>query len=85
MNNTPISIYDIPAYPHRGIMIDSSRHFLSLEVIYQTLDTMMYNKLNVLHWHLTDAESFTLLLTTYPDITKGGAYTSTEIYTKEEV
>ncbi len=43
---------------------------------------MMYNKLNVMHWHISDAESFPLLLNTYPDITMHGAYTPTEIYTK---
>jgi hexosaminidase len=39
-------------------MIDSSRHFLPLEVVYQTLDGMVFNKMNVLHWHLTDDDSF---------------------------
>ena len=35
---------------------------------------MMYNKFSVLHWHITDAESFPFVLTTYPNITKYGAY-----------
>ena len=75
MNNTPIYISDQPAFPHRGIMIDTARHFLSLDTIYQTIDAMMYNKLNILHWHITDAESFPFNLSTYPNITIYGAYT----------
>ena len=43
---------------------------------------MMYNKLNVLHWHLTDAESFSFMLSTYPNITIYGSYAPDEIYTK---
>ena len=43
---------------------------------------MMYNKLNVLHWHLTDDESFPYMLKTYPNITLNGAYAPDEIYSK---
>lgn len=35
-------------FEYRGIMIDTARHFLSLDTIYKTLDGMMYNKLNIL-------------------------------------
>ena len=52
--NLPMSIKDQPFLEYRGIMIDSSRHFLPTKLIYETIDAMMYNKLNILHWHLVD-------------------------------
>ena len=50
----PITIRDQPAFSYRGLMIDSSRHFLPTRLILETIDAMMYNKLNVLHWHIVD-------------------------------
>ena len=34
----------------------------------------MFNKLNVLHWHIMDEESFPLEVETLPDLAKGGAF-----------
>lgn len=62
-------------------MLDTARHFLKLSTILRTIDGMVFNKLNVLHLHLTDDESFPVYLTSFPNITFTGAYTKTEIYT----
>ena len=51
-------IQDEPKFPFRGVMLDSSRHFLSMKVLIDQLDLMEMNKFNVFHWHLTDDESF---------------------------
>jgi hexosaminidase len=42
------SIFDEPRFPWRGLMIDSSRHFMPVEVIKRNLDGMAAVKLNVL-------------------------------------
>jgi hexosaminidase len=42
---------------------------------------MSIAKLNILHLHLTDSESFPLELISYPEITKYGAFSADEIYT----
>jgi hexosaminidase len=59
---------------YRGLMIDSSRHFLPLKLIFETIDAMMYNKLNVLHWHIVDEDSFPLILDSHPEIAKYAAF-----------
>lgn len=36
-------------------MLDTSRHYLPLYVIKQTIDGLMASKMNALHLHLTDS------------------------------
>lgn len=55
-----VEIRDAPRFPHRGVLLDSSRHFLPVDTVTSFLDTMAMNKLNVLHWHLTDAQGYAL-------------------------
>ncbi|KIH68213.1 hypothetical protein ANCDUO_01455 [Ancylostoma duodenale] len=53
-NIRTVEIHDFPRFPVRGLMVDSSRHFLSTKIIKRQLDIMAMNKMNVLHWHLVD-------------------------------
>ena len=41
---------------YRGLMIDTSRHFLPLNALKRQVDALSFNKMNVLHWHMTDAQ-----------------------------
>ena len=41
------TIYDQPQYSWRGLMIDVSRHFMPLEILYQNVDAMAIAKMNV--------------------------------------
>lgn len=53
-----VTIDDKPRFPWRGLMIDTSRHFMPLDVIERNLDGMEAVKLNVFHWHITDDQGF---------------------------
>jgi hexosaminidase len=75
-----VRIVDSPRLRWRGLMLDSARHFQSLEYIRQLIDTMALHKLNVLHWHLTDDQAWRLQIRKYPRLTISGSF-----YTQEQV
>ena len=74
-------IVDKPRFGHRGIMIDTSRHFLSVPVIKSVIDSLAYAKFNTLHWHVTDAQSFPMESRLYPKLWEG-SWTYIKVYTK---
>jgi hexosaminidase len=86
ISDAPISIYDEPLYPYRGLLIDTSRHYLPVSLILANLDVMAMNKLNVLHWHIVDSQSFPYLSKIYPELAlNGGAYHPRKVYTTLDI
>ena len=47
-------IKDSPAYPHRGLILDTSRNFFPMAILRRVVDGLSYNKMNVFHWYITD-------------------------------
>lgn len=47
VDNIPFQLDDAPRFLWRGLMVDSSRHFLPISTLKKALDAMSYNKLNV--------------------------------------
>ena len=50
VNSTYIS--DFPRFEYRGLLVDTSRHFLPVDTLKNTISAMAWNKLNVFHWHI---------------------------------
>lgn len=63
------SITDSPRFIWRGLMIDTSRHFMPLPALLRQLDAMEMVKLNVLHLHLSDGAAFRVESRLYPRLT----------------
>ncbi|CAG7826814.1 unnamed protein product, partial [Allacma fusca] len=78
-------IVDLPRFSHRGIMLDSSRHYLPEKMIIKILTIMMYNKFNVFHWHVIDDQSFPYVSRKFPELSEKGAYSRRQVYTPETV
>ncbi|KAK7434922.1 Glucosamine-6-phosphate isomerase (Glucosamine-6-phosphate deaminase) (GNPDA) (GlcN6P deaminase) [Stygiomarasmius scandens] len=81
----PIEIVDEPAYPYRGLMLDTARNFFPVADIKRTLDAMSWVKINTFHWHIVDSQSFALELPEFPEISAAGAYSSAMVYSAEDV
>ncbi|XP_050306103.1 probable beta-hexosaminidase fdl [Anthonomus grandis grandis] len=79
------TVQDAPAFPYRGLMVDTARNFMSIESLKRVLVGMSASKLNVFHWHLSDSQSFPMLLPSVPQLAKTGSYSPQEVYTPDEV
>jgi hexosaminidase len=78
-----VHIEDAPRFPWRGLMIDVSRHFSSMETLQRNIDGMAAVKMNVLHLHLSDDQGFRLQSKEFPKLTEMGS--DGQFYTQAEM
>jgi len=78
-----VTINDKPRFPWRGLMIDSARHFVPLDVIKRNIDGLEAVKMNVFHWHLSENQGFRVESKKFPKLHERGSdglyYTQDEI------
>ncbi|MGH8027593.1 MAG: beta-N-acetylhexosaminidase, partial [Pseudoxanthomonas sp.] len=67
-----LRIEDTPRFAWRGLMLDSARHFQTVDQIKQLLDAMALHKLNTFHWHLTDDQGWRIEIKQYPKLAEVG-------------
>lgn len=74
-NKLPVlNIQDKPRFGYRGLMLDCSRHFWTVDELKETLSQMAFFKLNTLQMHLTDNNAWRLAMDKYPELTEKGTF-----------
>ncbi|MDB5131377.1 MAG: beta-N-acetylhexosaminidase [Mucilaginibacter sp.] len=68
-----VQIEDYPRFGYRGVMLDVSRHFFSVEFVKKYIDLMAAYKINNFHWHLTDDQGWRIEIKKYPKLTQIGS------------
>lgn len=66
-------IKDAPRFSYRGMHLDVSRHFFSVEFVKEFIDLLALHKMNTLHWHLTDDQGWRIEIKKYPLLTQIGS------------
>lgn len=74
-----IEITDYPRVGWRGLMLDVSRHFFTVDEVKQYIDNMVKYKYNMFHWHLTDDEGWRIEIKSLPKLTEVGAWRQEQI------
>lgn len=67
-------IEDSPRFSYRGLHVDVSRHFRSVDFLKKQMDAMALFKMNRMHLHLTDAAGWRIRIDSYPRLTDFAAW-----------
>lgn len=78
-------MWDAPIFGHRGVLLDTSRNYYEVEDILRTIGAMSWNKMNVFHWHITDSQSFPIVVPSEPELGLKGSYGEGMQYSAEDV
>ena len=78
-----VHIEDSPRFPWRGLTIDVSRHFISVNTLKRNIDGMAAVKMNVLHLHLSDDQGFRIASGQFPKLVEMGS--DGQYYSKAEM
>ena len=68
-----VVVRDKPCFAHRGGMLDSGRHFWTVDEVKRFIDILAMHKLNVFHWHLSEDQGWRIEIKRYPLLTEIGS------------
>lgn len=71
-----VVITDSPRFSWRGMHLDCSRHFFSVEFVKKFIDLLALHNMNTFHWHLTDDQGWRIEIKKYPKLTTIGSQRS---------
>ncbi|MFZ1706143.1 MAG: beta-N-acetylhexosaminidase [Saprospiraceae bacterium] len=69
-----VNIKDEPAFIYRGMHLDVSRHFFTMDEVKKYIDYLAYYKYNHFHWHLTDDQGWRIEIKKYPKLQEIAAF-----------
>ncbi|KAI4145981.1 MAG: hypothetical protein LQ341_002220, partial [Variospora aurantia] len=81
----PVSIIDTPKFSYRGFNMDVARNWYPPSFILHTIDVLAWNKFNLLHLHVTDAQSWPLDIPALPLLSQKGAYRTGLSYSRQQL
>lgn len=84
-NLAPITLSDHPKWRHRGISIDIARNPFQPRDLIRTIDAMASVKLNRLHVHATDSQSWPIEIPSLPTLARKGAYHPGLVWTTKDL
>ena len=73
---SPVVITDAPRFSWRGMHLDSSRHFWSVDFVKKFIDLLAMHNMNVFHWHITDDQGWRIEIKKWPRLTTVGSQRS---------
>ncbi len=69
-----VAIEDYPRFGWRGLMLDVTRHFFTVDQVKDYIDQMVKYKFNLLHLHLVDDQGWRIEIKSLPKLTEVGAW-----------
>lgn len=78
-------VEDKPEFSYRGLLLDTGRRFLPPSLIIQNIEMLAATKMNVLHWHISDDQSFPIELACCPRLSQKGAFSARATYSKQDM
>lgn len=84
-NMAPVSIFDYPRFPYRGLLLDVSRSWVPESDIKRTIDALAMSKMNVIHLHMTDTQSWPLEIPALPKLASKGSFAPGLTYSPETI
>mgnify|MGYP000013529598 FL=1 len=68
-----VVVRDKPCFAHRGGMLDSGRHYWTVDEVKRFVDILAMHKLNIFHWHLSEDQGWRIEIKRYPRLTEIGS------------